>query len=395
MGLKMEAACADNQVYEKGVLTSSMQIPPTFSAVPGTPAAAAFGLLGRLAKAVLPPLPVAAAPPDAAAMTPARVRLALLEMGVGAADAEVALAAALVQAGLPLTAPSLAEAHADLARAPGASPEAYVLAKSLALPASPDTLRALTAVLEAPGKTPAPGALPEPVRLWLGLGLDAAVAPEAQARHLREMLRQVGRSTEHRLLAAQKDESPLPVADLRTALLRLAGASGDPALRTEAGRLASLVEGQQLLNSAAQAHNGAGQAGRPDLPLYFAVPLVFDGLPTLAETCLWPPPEEAQEPGRDAEEPGLRVVVRVAPPRLGRVQIDLSGKLAGSLRCCLGAERPAAVRLLSRHTGLLAEALSAAGWTSCEVACRPQADWPPLWPGGAAKGPRQAVDRHV
>ena len=332
----------------------------------------------------------------AGTMTPERVRAALLEMGAAASDTDVVLAEALVQAGLPLTVASLAEAHGELARASGASAQSYVVAKILELPTSPDTLRALTTVLAAGnGKLPV-NALPEQVRVWLGLGVEAGTPPEAQTRHLREMLQQIGRSTEHRLLAAAKDpEHGFPISDMRTALMRLAQSSGDRSLRTEADSMARLVEGQQLLNQAGlRAHEG--QAG---MPLYFAVPLGFDGTQTIAETCLWLPKREKDDEGEEKgteSEPVLRVTIRVTPPRLGRVQIDLTGQLTGSLNCRLGAEKQAAVRLLGRHTDQLATALSEAGWTTCDVLCRQQAEWGPLWPGSEAfTTPRTSVDWFV
>ena len=369
---------------------------PTIATTLGGSASAAFGLLGKIAQAASPLLTPGAPPAGtfAGAVTPDRVRAALLEMGLAAADADVALAEALVQAGLPLTAAALSEAHADLARAPGVSPQAYVVAKTLALPTSPDALRAVAAVLNAPADAPGHGALPEQVRMWLGLGMEAQAAPEAQARHLREMMLQVGRSTENRVLAVIEDRENLPVADLRTALLRLASSSGDRALRGQADGLASLLEGQQLLNHASL----TAHAGRAETPLYFALPLAFDGLPTVAEMRLWQPERDmGGETEDDAEAgPPLRVTVRLSPPRLGRVQADLTGRLAGSLTCRLGAEKPAAARLFARHSEALAEAFAQSGWPSCEVTCRPQTEWPPLWPGGEAfTTPRACVDRFV
>ncbi len=358
----------------------------------GAPASAAFGFLGRIAQAAQPLLSPSAINAGNATgmMTPDRVRAVLLEMGMAAAELDIALASALVQAGLPLTAASLAEAYGDLARAPGASPQAYALAKTLALPTTPDVLRALTTVLNAPEGRAASQAMPEAVRTWLGMGVEAGTQTEAQARHLQELALQIGRSTEHRLLAAMQEEGKLPVADLRTALLRLALSSGDRALRAEADGMASLVEGQQLLNQAGL----AAHTHHSETPLYFAVPLTFDGAPTLAEMRLRlpaSPPEDESE-----EEPILRVTVRVSPPRLGRIQADLTGRLSGSLSCRLGVEKASAARLLVRHTGLLAQALSDAGWVTCDVCCRPQSEWPPLWPGGEAfTMPRTSVDRHV
>ncbi len=359
-----------------------MQVSSTIFSNAQGPAAAALALLGKLTTLpIAVPLSGGQGGPSAAS-----VRTLLLEMGLPAAEADVALASALVQAGLPLTAATLAQAHAALANAPGVPPEAYTLAKTLALPLSPDALRALAAVLNAPARASAagPGAVPETVRAWLGLALDAGTPPEALTRHLREMLLQIGRSTEHRVLTAELKD--MPVADLRTSLLRLATASGDRALRGEADGLASLLEGQQLLNQASLT------AHAPETPLYFALPLAFLGQPSVAEVRLsLPRPQED-----DDEEAPLCVTLRLAPPRLGRVQAEIAGTRTHLLTCRFGAERAATARLLARHASLLVHALGGAGWPQCEVSCRVQTEWPPLWPGGEAfHAPRARVDQHV
>ncbi len=365
----------------------------SFSASLGQPAAAALGLLGRLTQAVQMPGVGNLGPQPkttAGTLTGDVIWAALLEMGAAAGEADVALALALTQAGLPLTLPTLTQANAALASAPGVSPEAYALAKSLALPVTPDALRAVTAVLNAPSEGLPGAALPERVTAWLGLALQAGTAPEALARGLREMLLQVGRSTENRVLRMQ--EGPLTIADLRTALLRLAEASGDRGMRHGADGLASLLEGQQLLNQASL----TAHVHQPNVPLYFALPLAFDGLPGIAEMHLWLCQSgEGEDVGEDEEEV-LRVTLRVTPPKLGRMQMDLIGLLSGTLSCRLGAERGSSYRLLSKHAGSLAEALAEAGWDACDVTCRVQTDWPPLYHGGAAlASPRTCVDHHI
>ncbi len=363
-----------------------MQVSPTtvthsssWAASLARPAAAAQALLGRLAWAAEPG--PGAGPSPAGTLTAEIVRAALLELGAAAADPDVALALALAQAGLPLTLGTLAEANAALAAAPGTLPAAYALARSLALPATPDALRAVSAVLLAPaGGT---SALPEQVSGWLGLALDAGTHPEALARGLREMLLQVGRSTEHRLLHTPQNQ--MPVSDLRTSLLRLAAGSGDRGLRLGADQMASLLEGQQLLNQAAL----AAHAGQSAVPLYFALPLAFGGEPGILE-AQW---RHERDTDRDGEV--LRVTLRLSPPKLGRVQADLAGLLSGTLSCRFGAEQPPTVRLLTKHSGALAAALSAAGWDSCDVSCRRQTDWPPLHGAAQFASPRACIDRHV
>ncbi len=373
-----------------------MQIPTTLAATLRPSASAAFALLGRLAQ-TLPVLSVNTPLPayNGGTLTLDRIRAALLEMGAGATEADVALAAALAQTGLPLTAAVLAEARGALAHAPGATAEAYVLAKSLALPTTPDALRAVTAALTAPVKgLPAGQVLPERVREWLGLDMDAGAGPEILARHLRERMLETGRSTEHHLASALREgKSPRSVEDARTALLRLAQMSGEPTQRAEADALAGHLEGQQLLNQASlQAH-----ANRPETPLYLAVPLAFGETPSLAEMQIWTPNRRGSTDGAEERDGAvLRVTVRVAPPRLGRVQAELTGRTTGSLTCRLGVETAGAQRLLARHAGLLASAFTETGWHSCDVCCRLQTDWPPLWQGGEAlMTPRTCVDRRV
>lgn len=378
----------ENSKSLRTMQVSSTSVSSLFPASFTQSAAAALNLLGRLAQAVQMPSADQAAPTAVGTLTPELIRAVLLELGAAAADTDIALAVALTQAGLPLTLPSLAQANAALASAPGASPAAYALAKSLDLPATPDALRALSAVLAAPlpEYSSRASALPERVSAWLGLALDAGTPPEALARGLREMLLQVGRSTEHRLLSVP--DSSVPAADLRTALLRLAGASSDRGMREGADSLASLLEGQQMLNQAAlAAHAGQQRA----VPLYFALPLAFDGLPGIAETQVWLPAESA-EAGEESEV--LRVTVRLTPPKLGRVQADLTGLSSGILSCRFGAEKLSSVRLLFKYASILAESLSAAGWDTCDVSCHHQAAWPPLYHGGAAS-PRTCVDWHV
>ena len=400
-GLLLTAASADNGNERHALfslLSTIMQVSSPFSAsFPasfGQPAAAALGLLGRLAQAVQMPGADNLGPQPkttGGTLTGDVIRAALLEMGAAAGEADVALALALTQAGLPLTLHTLASANAALASAPGVSPDAYALAKSLALPVTPDALRAVTAVLNAPLDGLPGAALPERVTAWLGLALEVGTAPDALARGLREMLLQVGRSTENRVLRMQ--EGPLPIADLRTALLRLAEASGDRAMRHGADGLASLLEGQQLLNQASL----TAHVHQPNVPLYFALPLAFDGLPGIAETHLWLCQSEADaDTDEELEDEVLRVTLRLTPPKLGRVQADLIGLLSGTLSCRLGAEKASSYRLLLKYAGSLTEALAGARWETCDVTCRVQTDWPPLYHGGATlASPRICVDHHI
>lgn len=347
------------------------------------PASLALNLLERLAQTALPSTP-AAAGTEKKGVSSAQIRILLLEMGVGATAGDIALAEALVRMGLPLTVRSLAAAHAALAKAPGASLAAYEMAAARGLPPSPGILTALTAVLEAP-ENRAPDSPRAAARQRLGLALDAGAEPETLAGQMEELTGQIGRSTEHRLLTAAQEG---PVADLRTTLLRLASASENLALRREAGSMATLLEGQQLLNQT----SAQTAATVPSfVPLYFALPLMFGPAPALAELriCQKPALEE------DENAPLLHVTLRLTPPKLGRVQVELTGRVSG-IHCRIGAERPSAARMLARQSGALTAALVAAGWPDCEVQCLPQSEWPPLWSEGERlETPCAGVDHHV
>ena len=168
--------------------------------------------------------------------------------------------------------------------------------------------------------------------------------------------------------------------DTRTTLLRLADGSADKAIRRGADALAAHIEGQQL----DQPGRAAGCAAADQVPFYCAVPLQFGEETTLAEMRLWSWDDDARETDDlPADTPWLRATVRVATTRLGRVQAELAGTLAGNLTCRLGAEKPATARLLHRHAGTLAASLAAlAGWRGSDVQCHVRADWTPLWHGG-------------
>lgn len=323
-------------------------------------------------------------------LTPAMLRATLLQMGVTADAQNLALAEAFTQLGLPLTREALTEAHTALARAPGASPLAYALARATALPTSPAALRGLTAVT-GDGAIVPQEALPPELMSWLSLEADAGMEAETLAAHLFVMAQGMGRSTENRVMSqgAQAAQSLASVQDTRTTLLRLAQGSADKTIRRGADALASHIEGQQLINQAARR-----DPETTDAPFYFALPFQFGKETTLAEMRLWSWDEEKDEDEISPDTAWLRATVRITPPRLGRVQAELAGTLAGTLTCRLGAEKPATARLLHRHSSLLTAALAGlAGWRTSDVECRVVSTWPPLWHGGEAlASPRACVD---
>jgi len=354
---------------------------------PGLPGGSA-DFLGKVVRALAPPgARAAAASSDALlgayTLTPEALRSALLSMGETASASNLLLAEALTHLGLPLTPATLSEARIALARAPDADAAAFALAKSLALPASPGILNALSAVTRG---IPPDKALPAELMDWLSFAARADMEPEALAAQLHLMANQRTQSVEHHLASGSPDLDA--ARHTRTLLLRLADGSADPQVQSGADTLAAHLEGQQLINQAAQASGHDGQTA----PLYLAFPLLFPGEQTLLEMSIQPWDAQTEANAED-DAPYLQAIVRFATTRLGRVQAVLVGTLSGSLSCQLSAERPATLRALRRSEASLAAALGAQGWPHPTITCTEAADWQPLWQGGAAlAAPRARID---
>lgn len=357
-----------------------------------SPSAVAPDFLSRLTRLVEPPpaSPASAAPAAdetltfATTLTPIQLRAALLEMGVTPSDDNLQLAEAFVNLGLPLTAGAISQAHVALARPPKSSPLAYALAKSLNLPTTPDVLRSLTTVT---GGIPAKSAMPADVMDWLSLALDSGMEAEALAAQLCLMVKQRGRSTERRLTLAPENSFRDDLHDTRSLLLRLAQSAGDKQIRAGADALAAHIEGQQLINLAAQ----RDQTGHALPALYFALPLQFPAEQTMLELCLWNREDNDEDETDDVFE--FKATLRLATSRLGRIEIELVSLVSGLLTCRLGAEHAPTVRLIQRNGEKLAAALAALGWPQSRVSSHVKSEWKPLWHGGEAlTAPRARVD---
>jgi hypothetical protein len=319
-------------------------------------------------------------------LTPAMLRAALLQLGVAASAENVQIAQAFAQFGLALTAMTITEAHVGLAQAPGASPAAYALAKSLGLTASPSILRALSTITEG---IPERRTLPLEVTEWLSLAVAGDQEPESLAAQLHLMVNQRSQSTERSLLAA--GDNRIPENDLRATLMRLAQNSGDKQIRLGADSLASHIEGQQLINLATQREQTLDQT----VAQYFALPLMLPPAEqTMLEMSVWRREETAEDDAEmELEETAWRTTIRLATTRLGRIEAELVGSSFGALTCRVSAEKPATIRLLQRGREKLASALTDAGWTHCDVTCQAKTDWSPLWHGGKTlTAPRTRVD---
>ena len=312
-------------------------------------------------------------------LTPEALRDALLDMGEAASGANLELAQALTHLGLALTPASLGEARVALARAPGTDPTAFALARFLNLSPTPAVLRALSAVTQG---APALPLLPPDVLDALGLSAQAGADPEALAAELHALVQERLRSAEHLLQTGDMDTAR---RHSRTDLLRLLEATDDAPIRAGADALASHLEGQMLVNVAAQEH-------QPPLPLYVALPLQMPDEHVLLEMSIQPW-DDAREGDADDEAPYAQATVRLATARLGGVQATLCGTLSGKLSCRLSAEKPSTLRLLRRGEASLAASLSVLGWPRCTVSCQPATEWRPLWQGGVAlSAPRPRGD---
>lgn len=380
-------------------------------------------------------------------LTAGMIRDELMTMGIETSNTNVAIAQSLAKLGIPLTTQIMSEAQTSLAATAGANPAAFAMSRLLGLPASPTILRGLSAVMtsnaSASGAQPgvvsllqsflptalaAPAAVPiDPVTRpgeivnrpnlpaellqRLGLTLSPAATAEEITNVLRVFARQLLRSTENRILTAMEDGVDLiEVDDLRVVLIKLATDAPDPGIRDAAAALASNIEGQQLINAAnlgapGAAHEaalaslggvtpGTTHNGDSQSPIYFSLPLLYQGEPSTIELRMWPRDQHRNgETWVDEDAYPIRATVRLTLSQLGRVQIDVIGDLNGYLHCQFSAERPAVGRLIARSADQLSDILAAAGWARNEVTFNPHTDWAPLWTGGKAlTRPRQRID---
>lgn len=332
-----------------------------------------------LPQASTAPAPLAPAPLGWTTLTPEALRDALLDMGEAVSEANLELAQALTHLGLALTPASLGEARVALARAPGTDATAFALARFLNLSPTPAVLRALSAVTQG---LPALPSLPQDVMDALGLSAHAGADPEALAAELHSLVQERLRTAEHLLQTGDADSAR---RHSRTDLLRLLEASDDAPVRAGADALASHLEGQFLVNVAAQEH-------QPPLPLYFALPLQMPDEQAMLEMSVQPWDGE-REGDADDEAPYAQATFRLATARLGGVEATITGTLSGKLVCRLSAQKPSTLRLLRRGEASLAASLCALGWPRCTVSCQQAREWRPLWQGGVAlSAPRPRGD---
>jgi hypothetical protein len=325
-------------------------------------------------------------------LTQAALRAAVMQLGVSVDAESMELAETFARLGLPLTEANLVEGRALLARFPKLPSSAYAMAKLLEAPLTPGVLRALARVVDdSLAKNP----LPAEVLSDLSLALDGAANPSALAKELFQIIARLGRSTEQRVSESNDDAGMLlRVArfDPRAQLLAVASEDMNRDVRQAADAHAAHIEGQQLLNQIAL------KRFDPPVPLYFAFPVkVSPDATAPAEVQVWTKDEEGHGQGSgEFAKPRmvLSTTVRLTTPRLGSIEVRLTGKQDASLECQVLVEKPNAYRLLRRFSTELAEGLCGAGWNIHDVTVGMASDFTPLWYGGAALAqPRGRVDQ--
>jgi hypothetical protein len=158
--------------------------------------------------------------------------------------------------------------------------------------------------------------------------------------------------------------------------------------------LAAAEEWRPLVRLNHVASELSGGAG----PLYAIIPIKIGANPvTLAEiqvqvVC----PTTAVPTSTDAERPDLKVTLRTVLPTLGRVQVDISRNGHRNIVCTMRAERPATARLFRREAFGLSHQLNENGWRSNNLTFTVQAQFEPLWYGGAELArPRLRLDKRA
>ena len=329
--------------------------------------------------------------PSPETWTSTMLRNQLLQLDVSANDKNLGIADALTKVGIPISLENIQAANHALGAAKGAAAISFALATAWDLPTSPAVLRALSAVTA--GIKPELQLPPELVG-WLGLALNAETDSETLAGHLNHSLKQVTRSTEHKLLNGTPTERAGASTDVRSLLLKLAGIAVDRPTKHAASFLALHVEGQQLINQASANNHSTDQPN----PIYFAVPLQIQDQLTMVEFQMWPREEIVEEDELNylTVQNTLRAVVRVNTKRLGPIEAQITGASDCSLKCQFTSEYPATAKLIARSTQDLAAAFSSAGWAKAEVSSRVGIQEGPLWYGGQdAGGPRRHVDKRI
>jgi hypothetical protein len=326
-------------------------------------------------------------------LTQDALRAALLQLGIAADPESMELAEAFARLGLPLTDANMLEGRAIMARYPKLPAAAYGLAKLLDAPLTPGIMRALARVIDgALANSP----LPDSVLNNLSLALDGGAAPAAVAKELYQIISRLGQSSEQRLAQSNDGDDILQNmlrGDPRTQLLAIASDAIDRDLRASADAHAAHIEGQQILNQINL------KRFDPPVPLYFSFPVKISANAIVpAEVQVWSKDDDADDHA-GSEEFGesklvLQTIIRLSPPKLGAIEVRLSGAHNATLNCQVLVERPNAYRLLRRYTGDLAGGLSGAGWNVKDVVVGMAPEFAPLWYGGAALNhPRSRVDK--
>jgi hypothetical protein len=303
----------------------------------------------------------------------------LMEIGVSVDASTIALAESFSRVGVAITEPNISDARGLLGRMPGATPAAVALATVLGLPKSSGVLRALAAVVQG---VPDEGGISQEALDQLTVLIHPNRNSEITANELRNMITRLSSSAENRIASREALND-----DPRVALLALSRDNDADGPGMGANALAAHVEGQQVLNQAAQQNT-------PNAPLYFGFYATApDGRSIPVEVQVKPDEDQRRRRDDDDAEPDTRTTVRIAPVRLGQIEVRLVSTPLGAMRCDVRAEKLATSRLLRRHAPDLSDALTRAGWDVQKMTVTQEKTFPPLWFGGENLAqPRSRMD---
>jgi hypothetical protein len=325
-------------------------------------------------------------------LTPDALRSALIELGISADNESVQIAESLTRLGLPITEQSIADARSVLVKFPTIPIAAYALAKALNAPITLNILQAFTQVVNGALEN---NPVPQHILDQLAVSMPASADSTQVVRELYQMLSRLGRSTEQTLTIVnpEPDTSSRALfhADPKAQLLITLALNPNitKALAATIDSHAAHIEGQQLLNQSA-----LNQSDKPG-QLYFAFPISMgEARNTITEVLVQSRDENKPDGEADPDGILLQATIRLKPPRLGTIEVGLTGTKASQLSVKVHVEQESTLRYINRESSSLITGLTQAGWVVKRFGVEKTTEFEPLWTGGAElKHPRHRVDQ--
>jgi hypothetical protein len=325
-------------------------------------------------------------------LTPDTVRDVLIELGINPDNESITIAESMSRLGLPLNDQSILDARSTLARFPGTTPEAYALARALDIPLSASTLRALTQIVNA---TVDSSPVPQAILDQLGVSLPASANSDQVVRELYQMVSRLGRSTEHTLSIVPENPNSatraLFHADPRSQLLLTLALNPNLSKDVTDSIRAQIshIEGQQLINQSSLTQTNT------DGDLYFAFPIGLNEPQTaFTELLVRKREDEKSSANHDPEAVTLQTTLRMNTPRLGKMEVKLTGNQNSRMNVGVSVEKVSTLRYIKKNANELVSGLTRLGWTIKSFDTKHQTSFEPLWHGGAQlKHPRYRIDK--